>query len=74
MLLRENNVFSMRDVAYALFETNGSISVLRQMIRQAKTMGKQIPLRKGSACQRVLLRMGVSMKQHWSVSAVTQNG
>ncbi|GFZ98556.1 DUF421 domain-containing protein [Paenibacillus marchantiophytorum] len=30
MLLRENNVFSLREVAYALFETNGSISVLRQ--------------------------------------------
>ncbi len=30
MLLRENDVFSMREVAYALFETNGSISVLRQ--------------------------------------------
>ncbi|MGU3472755.1 DUF421 domain-containing protein [Paenibacillus sp. D51F] len=28
MLLRENGVFSVRDVAYALFETNGSISVL----------------------------------------------
>ncbi|WP_274319519.1 DUF421 domain-containing protein [Paenibacillus qinlingensis] len=30
MLLRENNVFSLREVAYALFETNGSISVLLQ--------------------------------------------
>ncbi|MCD1257252.1 DUF421 domain-containing protein [Paenibacillus athensensis] len=30
MLLRENNIFSLREVAYALFETNGSISVLRQ--------------------------------------------
>lgn len=30
MLLRENNIFSLREVAYALFETNGSISVLLQ--------------------------------------------
>jgi uncharacterized membrane protein YcaP (DUF421 family) len=30
MLLRENNIFSLREVSYALFETNGSISVLRQ--------------------------------------------
>lgn len=30
MLLRENDIFSLREVAYALFETNGSISVLRQ--------------------------------------------
>jgi uncharacterized membrane protein YcaP (DUF421 family) len=30
MLLRENGVFSFREVAYAVFETNGSISVLRK--------------------------------------------
>ena len=28
MLLREQGVFSLRDVAYAIFETNGSLSVL----------------------------------------------
>jgi uncharacterized membrane protein YcaP (DUF421 family) len=39
MLLRENNVFSMRDVAYALFETNGSISVLRQNDLESQNNG-----------------------------------
>ncbi|MFB9325917.1 DUF421 domain-containing protein [Paenibacillus aurantiacus] len=29
MLLREQNVFSVQDVAYAIFETNGSLSVMR---------------------------------------------
>ncbi|MBO9605351.1 MAG: DUF421 domain-containing protein [Paenibacillaceae bacterium] len=30
MLLREQGVFSMREVAYAIFETNGNLSVLRK--------------------------------------------
>lgn len=29
MLLREQNVFSVQDVAYAIFETNGNLSVMR---------------------------------------------
>lgn len=29
MLLREQEVFSLRDVAYAIFETNGNLSVLK---------------------------------------------
>ncbi|MFC4100124.1 DUF421 domain-containing protein [Paenibacillus xanthanilyticus] len=29
MLLREQNVFSVQDVAYAIFETNGKLSVMR---------------------------------------------
>ncbi|WP_082084002.1 DUF421 domain-containing protein [Paenibacillus beijingensis] len=39
MLLRENNVFSVSEVAYAVFETNGSISVLLKSLSDSPSRG-----------------------------------
>lgn len=37
MLLREQSIFSVQDVQYALFETNGKLSVLSKTAQQAAT-------------------------------------
>ncbi|GGD87033.1 DUF421 domain-containing protein [Paenibacillus nasutitermitis] len=39
MLLREQEVFSLRDVAYAIFETNGNLSVLKTSAAESVTRG-----------------------------------
>lgn len=68
MLLRENNIFSIREVAYALFETNGSISVLRQKdpesmsgdakAQQSKVCLPEMIIENGSINEDALCRLG----------------
>lgn len=40
MLMREQGVFSVKDVAFAVFETNGSLSVMKKPAEEAPTRGE----------------------------------
>ncbi|MGF7128409.1 uncharacterized membrane protein YcaP (DUF421 family) [Natronobacillus azotifigens] len=37
MMLRQQNIFSIKDVEYAIFETNGKLSVMKYDQKQAVT-------------------------------------
>lgn len=41
LLLRKKNVFSLKDVDYAIFETDGTLSVLKKETKQPITKGDQ---------------------------------
>ncbi|MCA0173986.1 YetF domain-containing protein [Bacillus sp. RAR_GA_16] len=41
LLLRKKNVFSLKDVDYAIFETDGTLSVLKKENKQSLTKGDQ---------------------------------
>ncbi|TYR75072.1 DUF421 domain-containing protein [Rossellomorea vietnamensis] len=84
-LLREKQVFSMKDVDYAIFETNGKLSVLKKQAQQTITKNDMnVPLKSekypqsteviadGEVIQNNLKRL--NLQEEWLISQLQQKG
>ncbi|MGD7023895.1 YetF domain-containing protein [Rossellomorea vietnamensis] len=84
-LLREKQVFSMKDVDYAIFETNGKLSVLKKQAQQTITKNDMnVPLKSekypqsteviadGEVIQNNLKRL--NLQEEWLILQLQQKG